>query len=192
MARRKGLHFYRKKKKISSSLVRESISWIFGIVLAIFLAGVSNYFLGMSTNVVGDSMEPGLVSSQTVLINRFKYVLSSPKRGDVVVFLPNGNQMSHHYVKRIVALPGDAVRIEGGSLYVNGLESKWCREEIAEAGIADHEIIIANGEYFCIGDRPEGSEDSRSANIGPVRLENIVGEAWFKFSCGENKAGFIK
>ena len=190
--RNKGLSFYKKKKKISQELLREIFSWIFGIALSVFLAAVVVIFLGKSTRVVGMSMEPTLQNGQQIFIDRFLYVLSSPKAGDVVAFLPNGNENSHYYVKRVVAGPGAKVRIADGTLYVNGQESKWVTERILDAGIAENEIILGNKEYFCIGDNPNNSEDSRSANIGPVEEGDMIGKAWFHLKSGTDGIGFIK
>ena len=192
MAKNKGLSFYKKRKKISTALVKEILSWVFGIVVAVFIAGVMAWFFGMSTNVVGVSMEPTLNNGQKIFINRMIYTLSSPKRGDVIVFLPNGNEKAHYYVKRVVAVPGDKVRIEDYVLYVNGDESPWITEKILDAGIAANEFVLGNGDYFCLGDNPNSSEDSRSANIGPVKEEDIIGEAWFRMPGIETGAGFIK
>ena len=190
--RNKGLSFYKKKKKISQELLREIFSWIFGIALSVFLAAVVVIFLGKSTRVVGMSMEPTLENGQQIFIDRFLYVLSSPKAGDIVAFLPNGNENSHYYVKRVVAGPGDKGRIADGTLYVNGQESKWVTERILDAGIAENEIILGNKEYFCIGDNPNNSEDSRSANIGPVEEGDMIGKAWFHLKSGTDGIGFIK
>lgn len=192
MAKNKGLSFYRRKKKISPAHVREVFSWLFGIFTAVFIAVVLNVFLGMTTNVVGVSMEPTLYNGQQIFINSFLYLISSPKKGDVIVFLPNGNENSHYYVKRVVAVPGDSVAIDGGILYVNGEESPWVEEKLAEAGIAAEEFTIENGEFFCIGDNPGNSEDSRSANIGPVKEEDIIGKVWFRASYEETGMGFVK
>lgn len=192
MAKNRGLSFYRRKKKISSAHVREAFSWLFGIFTAVFIAVVLNVFLGVTTNVVGVSMEPTLYNGQQIFINSFLYLISSPKAGDVVVFLPNGNEHSHYYVKRVVAGPGDSVVIQNGILYVNGEESPWVEERLAEAGIAAEEFTVENGAYFCIGDNPGNSEDSRSANIGPVREEDIIGKVWFRAAYGESGMGFVK
>lgn len=188
----KGLTFYKRRKKISQALIREIISWIFGVFLAVFLAVVLVFFLGYTTSVVGVSMEPTLYNGQDILVNRFVYILSSPKRGDVVVFLPNGNENSHYYVKRVVAIPGDKVRIADGVLYVNGQASSYVTEWIADAGIAENELVLGVGEYFCIGDSPSNSEDSRSANIGPVNETDVIGKAWFHLGCDEDGWGFVK
>ena len=192
MAKNRGLSFYRRKKKISSAHVREAFSWLFGIFTAIFIAVVLNVFLGVTTNVVGVSMEPALYNGQRIFINSFVYLISSPKAGDVVAFLPNGNENTHYYVKRVVAGPGDSVAIRDGILYVNGEESPWVEEKLAEAGIAAEEFTVENGEYFCIGDNPGNSEDSRSANIGPVREEDIIGKVWFRAAYGDTGMGFVK
>ncbi len=192
MARSKGLSFYKRRKKISSAMLREIFSWIFGIFTAVFIAGVLNLFFGMTTNVVGVSMEPVLYSGQQIFVDRFFYLISAPKRGDVVVFLPNGNENSHYYVKRVVAVPGDRIVINGGVLYVNGLESEWVSAYIAEPGIAENDFTLNSGEYFCIGDNPGGSEDSRSANIGPVKETDIIGKVWFHARYGEQGMGFVK
>ncbi len=191
MARHKGLSFYQRKKKISAAVLREIFNWIFGILAAGFIAVVVVYFFGMTTHVVGVSMEPSLYSGQEILVDRFGYVLSSPKAGDVVIFLPNGNENAHYYVKRVVAVPGDSVLIEDGVLYVNGESSPWVSEKILEAGIVGNPLTMGKGEYFCMGDNVNNSEDSRSANIGQVRDVDIIGRAWLRLACKEAGIGFI-
>ena len=192
MAKEKGLSFYKKRKKINSALVREIFNWLFGILAAVFIAVVLNLFFGMTTNVVGSSMEPALYNGQKIWVDRFRYILSSPKKGDVVVFLPKGNENAHYYVKRVVADPGDKVLIRDGVLYVNGVESSWVTEKFSDPGIAENEFVLQSGEFFCVGDNPGQSEDSRSANIGPVKESDIVGKAWFHSSSEEDGMGLIK
>ncbi|MBR1770906.1 MAG: signal peptidase I [Lachnospiraceae bacterium] len=192
MARHKGLSFYRRKKKISSALLREIFSWMFGSVVAVFIAVVLVYFFGMTTYVVGTSMDPALRNGQKVLIDRFAYVLSNPHAGDVIAFWPNGNKKSHHYVKRVVAGPGDEVLIENGILYVNGEKSPFEDERILDGGIAVNPLVMGKGEYFCIGDNVNNSEDSRSANIGAVKDADIIGKIWFRYASGNTQAGFVK
>lgn len=193
MRRRKGLSFARKKKKISNAVMREVFSWITGIAISAFLACILVYFIGLSTSVIGESMEPSLYNGQKILINRFAYKLAKPKSGDVVVFFPNGNENAHYYVKRVVAVPGQTVQVVDGILYVD--EEPYDAQEydlIASAGIAENEILLGDGEYFVMGDNCNSSEDSRSANIGPIRKDTIIGEAWFHFGAGNSGIGFIK
>ena len=61
-------------------------------------------------------MEQTLENDDNILVNRFAYIMSKPKAGDVIVFLPNGNNKSHYYVRRVVAVPGDTVQIKDGAL----------------------------------------------------------------------------
>ena len=192
MARQKGLSFYRRKKKISSALLKEIFSWIFGVLVAIFIGIFVVRFYGMTTTVVGDSMEKSLYNGQKVLIDSLRYVFSSPKQGDVVVFLPNGNEKAHYYIKRVVAVPGDTVIIENGALYVNGERVEWIEERILDPGIAKNIQDLEKGEYFCVGDNINNSEDSRSANLGPVNVEDIIGYVWFGLKCDEAGTGFVK
>lgn len=192
MGRRKGLSFYKKKKKLNAALVREIASWIFGMLVMVFIAFVTVYAVGMSVSMVGVSMEPGIGNGQKVLINRYAYLLVKPEVGDVVAFLPNGNQNSHYYIKRVVAGPGDTVQIREGRLYVNELQVADVYDKMAEAGIAENPIVLGTDEYFVLGDNRNNSEDSRSANIGPVKGKDIVGEVWFRLGNDENGMGFVK
>ena len=195
MGRRKGgLSFYRKKKKISSTAIREIAEWFFLVFTAVLIATVLVLSIGMRTSVIGVSMEPGLYSGQEILINHFIYKLVSPKRGDVIVFLPNGNQNTHYYVKRVVGLPGETVQIQNEALYINGVlaEEDGSYDKIADAGIAENEITLGSDEYFVLGDNRNSSEDSRSGNIGPVKRENITGKAWFHMASSGSGMGFIK
>ena len=193
MRKSKGLSFYRRRKKISTAILHEILSYVLGIAIAAFLAFVIVYFVGIRTSVIGVSMEPALYNGQEILINRFIYKLSNPKAGDVVVFLPNGNQNTHYYVKRVVAVPGETVQIMEGILYVNGAPVEDDTYDlIADAGIAEHEIKLGHDEYFVLGDNWNSSGDSRSGNVGAVARDDIVGKAWFKLSEGSNSMGPIK
>lgn len=180
MRRKKGLSFYHKKKRVNTSIFREVISFGFIIIIAIILGGTTEWFLGMKTNVVGSAMDPTLYNGQEIYIDRIIYTFSKPQVGDVVVFLPNGNEKAHYYVKRVVAGAGDKLKVIGGKLYVNGIESAYVTEEIKDPGIAENEIVLGNGEIFCMGDQPSNSEDSRSPNIGPVKTTDVIGKAWLK------------
>ena len=192
MTRPGGLSFYRRRKSISANILKEIVGWIFGIIAAVFLAAVLNFGFGMSTYVVGVSMEPTLYNGQQIFINRVNYQLLKPKAGDVVVFLPNGNKNAHYYVKRVVAVPGDKVLIRDGKLYVNGEKSSLIEADIRDAGIAADELVLNTNEYFCIGDSPGSSEDSRSANIGAVEKEDIIGKVWFHLNSEDSGIGFVK
>lgn len=192
MARKKGLTFYEKEKKINKSTIHEILSTLFYCGVAVFLAFVLVFSVGMKISMVGVSMEPALYNGQEVLINRFIYKITSPKRGDVIAFLPNGNQNSHYYLKRIVGLPGESVQIIDGYVYINGErlpEDEY--DKMADYGIAENEIQLGSDEYFVLGDNRNMSEDSRSGNIGAVKKDTIAGKAWFHLSCDEEGTGFV-
>lgn len=192
--RQKGLSFYRRRKKISSNFVKEIFIWLFGMFAASFLAMVLVVAFGLHTVMIGNSMEPELYNSQQIYIDRFLYKLSSPRRGDVIAFLPNGNQNSHYYIKRVVGLPGESVQIRDGKLYIDGLllDEGGDFDKMADGGIASNEIILENDEFFVLGDNRNNSEDSRSANIGVVKTDYIVGKCWFHLGSTEAGMDFIK
>lgn len=193
MSKRKGLSFYKKKKKLSASVIHEIWSYIFLVFATILIAFVLVYSIGMKTNVIGVSMEPQLYNGQSILVNRLGYKIFPPRAGDVIVFLPNGNKNSHFYVKRVVAVPGNKVCIREGKLYVNGaLYEGMEYDKIADPGIAENEITLESDEFFVLGDNVNNSEDSRSGNIGGVKKDNIIGKAWFHMSAEEESMGLIE
>ena len=191
--RRAGLNFRRQRKKINLPLVREVLSWIVELVVVIGLAYVLVSFFGIRTNVVGQAMEQTLENDDDILVNKFAYIISKPKQGDVIVFLPNGNKKSHYYVRRVVAVQGDTVQIKDGALYVNDELYKESTDvaSMEDAGIASDAVKLEKDEYFVLGDNRNNSEDSRYANIGNVKRDYIIGKAWFRFS-GLGSFGTIK
>ncbi len=182
MPRTKGLNFRKKKKKVNLLLLREIAIWFVELLIAVLLAGVLVYFFGARTTVVGSSMAEQLQEGDQVLINRFIYTVSHPKIGDVIVFLPNGNEKSHYYIKRVIASGGDTVQIRDGVIYVNGEPSEDVHftGTIADPGVAAESVKLDADECFVLGDNPAGSEDSRYANIGNVKYDYIIGRAWFR------------
>lgn len=105
MKRRSGLNFSRRRKKFNVPLFKEIMTWVLecAIVIAIAYALVSSF--GFRTTVVGNAMQDTLQSEEQIFVNRFVYMVRAPKQGDVVVFLPNGNEKSHYYVRRVIACP---------------------------------------------------------------------------------------
>lgn len=193
MAKRKGLSFYKKKKKLSAGVIHEIWSYVFMIFTTILIAFVLVFSIGMKTSVIGVSMEPKLYNGQSIFVNRLVYKIFPPKAGDVIVFLPNGNENSHYYVKRVVAVPGDKVQIKEGKLYVNGaLYEDVEYDKIADAGIAQNEIVLKTDEFFVLGDNVNNSEDSRSGNIGAINRKDIIGKVWFHMAAGDTSIGFMK
>lgn len=193
MRRKSGLHFGKEKKKVNVPIVKEVVAWTLECVIVLVIAFVFVYFIGLRTSVLGQSMAPTLENRQEIMINRFIYLLSDPKPGDIVVFLPNGNEKSHYYVKRVIGIPGDTVQIKEGEVYVNGelFEDEDAFAPILDAELAAEPVKLEEDEYFVLGDNRNNSEDSRYANIGNVKKEYIIGKAWFIISPYDSM-GFIK
>lgn len=187
------LHVAPRKSKINFSHLYDALSWIFGILVAIFLGVFLVYSFGIRTSVIGSSMEPTLYNSQEILLDQILYQFTTPNRGDVIVFYPNGNENTHLYVKRIVGLPGETIQIKQGKLFIDGIQyAADFSGELMDAGVAVDPIVLGVDEFFVLGDNRSESEDSRSADIGNVTREMIEGKAWFKLEFGENKAERIK
>ena len=194
MARRKGLTFYQKKKKLDPRLLKDVMELLVGGAVAVFLAFVLVFSIGMRTSVIGDSMEPSLHNGQELLMNRILYRISMPKRGDVIVFLPNGNQNTHFYVKSVVCLPGETVQISEDNVYIDVvlLAENELFDKIADPGIAQSELLLGSDEFFVLGDNRNSSEDSRSGNIGAVKKDSIIGKAWFHMAAQGDSMGMIE
>ena len=174
------------------SIVKEVISWVAEIAITLVIAFTFVYFVGLRTSVIGQSMADTLSNGDQILVNRFIYKVTDPKPNDLIVFLPNGNEKSHYYVKRVIAVPGDTVQIKSGAVYVNGelFEEEVDVSAMEEAGLAADEIKLEEEEYFVLGDNRNNSEDSRYANIGNVKKEYMIGKAWFVVSPFK-KFGFL-
>lgn len=188
-----GLNFNRHKKSVNKVLMKEILSWAGEIILAIVLAGMLVLAVGGRVPVVGQSMSGTLENGQVVLVNRFIYKLIQPKANDIIVFLPNGNEKSHYYIKRVIAVPGDTVQIIDGKVYVNEepFEEEIENPYIENGLIAEEPITVGEDEYFVLGDNRNNSEDSRYANIGNVKKEHIAGRAWLIVS-PLKEFGFLK
>lgn len=179
---RSGLNFGRQKRKVNMAQVKEVCVWAVEILITLLIAFTLVYFIGLRTSVVGQSMAETLNGGDEILVNRFIYKVTNPKQNDIIVFLPNGNEKSHYYVKRVVAVPGDTVLIQDGALYVNGelFDEEIEVASMEDAGLAAEEITLGEDEYFVLGDNRNNSEDSRYANIGNIKKEYIIGKAWFR------------
>lgn len=166
--------------------------WVFEIAVVCLFAFVAVWYFGQRVSTVGDSMSPVLRNGDVVLVNRIVYNATTPKRGDVIVFKPKGNENDHYYIKRIVGLPGETIEIIENRVYIDGerLEEDYETTNIDDVGVVDEKLKLAGDEYFVLGDNREQSEDSRDADVGNVKREYIYGKAWFVVTPGD-EFGFV-
>ena len=172
---RKKLYFEKKKGRKNAVSIRRALLFLFQAALVCAAAVLLVLFFGYRVSNAGDSMNPALKNGDVVLVNRLVYQIKSPARGDIIVFRPGGNEKTHYSIKRVVGLPGE-------DIYTSDIEY---------AGTAEEPVELGEDEYFVIGDSAGVSDDSRTEDVGNVRLEDICGEAWFVASFGED-FGFIR
>jgi signal peptidase I len=154
-------------------------SWIRDLVVSIAVSAFIIIFLYQPVRVEGTSMLPVLEDQDRLFINKMAYRVGEIHRGDVVVFLyPRDREKS--YIKRVIALPGDDLRIDHGDVYVNGRQVK---EAYVPRRFADDrsqpDMTVPQHEYFVMGDHRSISSDSR--DFGPVDRDLIYGKAAFVY-----------
>ena len=183
----------KRRKRVNYELVQEILVWIIQIIIVCALAFGIVWYFGHKVSMVGDSMSPQLKNGDVTLINRLVYDARKPKRGEIIAFKPNGNENSHYYIKRVIGLPGETIEYKDGRLWIDGevLEEEYETTEIVELGLLKDEIKLDGDEYFVLGDDRENSEDSRVANIGNVKRNEIAGKVWFVVSPMKH-LGFVK
>jgi signal peptidase I len=143
--------------------------------VAVLLALIAAFFVRFWP-VSGPSMAPHISSGEYVFINTLAYKFGAPQRGDVVAFRHDGAFASETYIKRAIALPGDRVRIDRGTVYVNGtpLAEPYVRYSDTRSM---NETTVPPDSVFVLGDNHAVSEDSRA--FGPVPYADLVGRALF-------------
>lgn len=157
-----------------------SKSTIIALVAIIAFFAFVNLSIQISP-VVGSSMSPSLENGQVLIINKLAYLLSEPQRGDIIVFDPPDNiGKGNEFIKRVIGLPGETVRIINGIVYVEKANGDTIRlDEPYVNGNASYDFTsdpIKEREYFVLGDNRDNSLDSRSGWTVPKT--NIVGKAW--------------
>ena len=154
-------------------------SWMRDLVISVVVSAFIIIFLYQPVRVEGTSMLPVLEDQDRLFINKMAYRMGEIHRGDVVVFqYPRDHEKS--YIKRVIALPGDDLRIDHGQVFVNG---KPISETYVPSRFADDrsqpEMLVPAHEYFVLGDHRSISSDSR--DFGPVERELIYGKAAFVY-----------
>jgi signal peptidase I len=157
------------------SFVRDTLEIVF---LALVLYVVIQYAV-QTVHVLGSSMYPSLHDNDLLVASKISYKLHAPQRGDIIVFKPP-DEASRDFIKRIIALPGERIRISNSVVYINGqvlqesyLPEKWTYNNNWPADGQDK--LVPPGEYFVMGDNRNHSSDSRTFSF--ISLDAILGKA---------------
>lgn len=155
-------------------------------LLEIFLLAIVLYiiinFAVQTVHVMGQSMEPTLQDNDFLIASKVSYRLHDPQRGDIVIFKPNNGE-EHDYIKRIIALPGDHVRVDHAQIWINGhqLKESYLNEQwtVLDTWPPDgREQVVPSGSYVVMGDNRNHSTDSRT--LGFQRRDAFLGKAWIR------------
>ncbi len=155
------------------------LAWARDLVISLAISAFIIIFLYQPVKVEGTSMMPILDDQERVFINKFIYHVEPIERGDIVVF-HYPRDPSKSYIKRVIGVPGDRVRIDDGVVYVNG---RPLRETYVPAEYEDwrsySEVRVPVGSFFVLGDHRNLSDDSR--DFGCVDGNYIYGKAVFVY-----------
>lgn len=167
--------------------------WIKDIAIAAVIAFVIVQFV-KPTIVKESSMEPNFYENNYLLVNRQAYTFKEPQRGDVIVFhssLVQSNGKEKLLIKRVIGLPGEQIDIYDGNVYINGelLEEDYTKEGFTTGELTG--FVIPEGQLFCMGDNRRVSIDSRSAEVGCVNTEDLMGKVFVRLY-PFNQIGLIK
>src|SRR5579883_232224 len=166
------------------SAFANAVTWFRDLVFSVLIAIVMIVFIYQPVKVEGTSMMPTLTNEERIFINKFTYRfgLGGIERGDTVVFWYPGDT-SKSYIKRVIGIPGDRIRVDQGQVYVNG---QALVEDYVPQDYRDYsswhdgqEQVVPEGCYLVLGDHRNQSSDSRM--WGYVPRENIYGKAVFVY-----------
>ena len=153
--------------------------WARDLLVSLAVSAFIIIFLYQPVKVEGTSMMPGLENQERIFVNKFVYRWEPIQRGDIVVFrYPRDTSKS--YIKRVIGVAGDRIRIDRGQVYVNGepLGETYVPDDYADAR-SYAEIVVPSSSFFVLGDHRTMSNDSR--DFGPVHERYIYGKAVFGY-----------
>jgi len=153
--------------------------WLRDLIISLAISAFIIIFLYQPVKVEGTSMMPSLDDQERIFVNKYVYRLEPIQRGDIVVFR-YPRDPSKSFIKRVIGLAGDRIRIDSGEVFVNG---DALEEDYVPAAYADQrsysEMVVPPNSYFVLGDHRTMSNDSR--DFGPVNIGYIYGKAVFGY-----------
>jgi signal peptidase I len=153
--------------------------WLRDLIVSLAISAFIIVFIYQPVKVEGTSMMPSLEDQERIFVNKFVYRLEPISRGDIVVFrYPRDPTKS--YIKRVIGVAGDRIRIDSGQVYVNGeaLEEDYVPPAYTDSR-SYSETVVPPDSYFVLGDHRSMSNDSR--DFGPVNQSYIYGKAVFGY-----------
>ncbi|HPF53626.1 MAG TPA: signal peptidase I [Eubacteriales bacterium] len=156
------------------------------IVAVLVFAFAIREVVAEPVKVKGSSMESTLLGGDYMLVEKLSYTVSTPDRGDIVIcYYPDEYYEKYHSyeeknscVKRVIGCPGDVVAIGGGKVSVNGVAlDEYYLDEDALTFASQGEFVVPQGYVMVMGDNRSVSSDSRSADVGFIPLERVLGRA---------------
>jgi signal peptidase I len=153
--------------------------WLRDLIISLAISAFIIIFLYQPVKVEGTSMMPSLEDQERIFVNKFVYRLEPIERGDIVVFR-YPRDPSKSYIKRVIGMAGDRIRIDGGQVYVNGqaLDESYVPPEYTDSRSYPESVVPAQS-YFVLGDHRSMSNDSR--DFGSVNQSFIYGKAVFGY-----------
>jgi signal peptidase I len=153
--------------------------WIRDLIISLAISAFIIVFLYQPVKVEGTSMMPSLEDQERIFVNKFVYRLEPIERGDIVVFR-YPRDPSKSYIKRVIGVAGDHIRIDSGQVYVNGqpLDEDYVPPVYADTR-SYPDTVVPPDSYFVLGDHRSMSNDSR--DFGPVNQSYIYGKAVFGY-----------
>lgn len=152
-------------------------------IVALLIVVPVRFFVAQPFIVSGASMQPTFDSGQYLIIDQLTYHFEKPLRGDVVIF-KYPKDPSKYFIKRVIGLPGETIRIEGKNIYIEN-EAHKSGFLIEEPYLEEHNlqpsnltVTLGDSEYFVLGDNRKASSDSRV--WGPLSEDYIVGRAFLR------------
>ena len=167
-----------------NSPLKEALSWVFTFAAAILVALVLKNFVIINATVPTGSMENTIMPGDDLFGFRLAYQFSEPKRGDIIIFkYPDDEE--EKYVKRIIGLPGETVRISNAKVCIDDSETPLQEEYLKDewtVATGPFEFQVPEGCYFVMGDNRNDSWDARYWDNTYVAREKIIGKAeWVYF-----------
>lgn len=172
----------KEEEEKKTSIVREIIDTSVYLLVVLALTYLVITYVGQRTEVNGSSMETTLSDGDNLIVDKISYRFHDPERFDIIVF-PYRYAEDTYYIKRIIGLPGETVRIDNdGVIYINEepLDEHYGREVIQGAGLAYSGITLGDDEYFVLGDNRNNSYDSRMPDVGNLKRTELIGKAFIR------------